>query len=91
MASLTVGAILKASVDYKTKQLKLWERIINVLLSICVGWISWRFLRAVNLEKYIGVVVPLCTLLGETFTLWIITKATDFFNSMYEKYIPKKK
>lgn len=88
--SLMVGAFVKAAIDIKTKQLKWWERVLNVLISVCVGWIAWKALNAFNKENWTGFIVPLATLFGETFAMWLIVKGEGVLNKIVDKFLKSK-
>ena len=88
--SLMVGAFIKAAIDIKTKELKWWERVLNVLISVCVGWIAWRTIKTFDKEAWTGFIVPLATLFGETFAMWLLTNGGNILTRLLDKVIPKK-
>lgn len=88
--SITIGAFLKAAIDIKTKQMTWWERLLNVAISVCVGWVAWRVLMTFDKTHYTGFIVPLATLLGETIATWTIINSSFLLNRLVEKYLPVK-
>lgn len=88
--SLMVGALIKAAIDIKTKQLRGWERVLNVIISVCVGWIAWKALNAFDKDHWTGFIVPLATLFGETFAMWLIVKGEGVLNKIVDKFLKSK-
>jgi len=88
--TLSVGAVIKALVDLKIRDLRWYERVVNVVLSVCIGWVAWKYLKVNDKEDWSGFIVPLATLFGETIVMWTMTKSTVILDRILDKYFPKK-
>lgn len=91
ITSLMVGSMIKAAIDIKTKQLRWWERFLNVIICVCVGWMSWKGLIAWGKESWTGFIVPLATLFGETFAMWLIVNGGAVLTDLKDKFLKDKK
>lgn len=78
---VTIGVAAKLALESRTKKLSWKEILIIVIISVFVGYVSFKIINKTGYEDWGGVIVPVCTLLGQSLI--------NFFLTNWERWLDK--
>ena len=87
---ISIGVMAKLAFDSRTQTLTRRQVIVKTVLSIFVGYLSAYICEKTGHVKFIGVVVPVCTLLGEAIVLYLMNNWKQIANKILPAWFQNK-
>ena len=88
---ISIGVMAKLAFDSRTQTLTRRQVIVKTVLSIFVGYLSAYICEQTGHLKFIGVIVPVCTLLGEAIVLYAMHNWRQIANKVLPAWFQEKK
>jgi len=88
---ISIGVFAKLAFDSRNNVLSRRQVIVKTILSIFIGYLSAYICEKTGQLKWIGVIVPVCTLLGEGIVLHIMNNYKQWFAKWLPTWINQLK
>lgn len=92
---ITVGVVIKIALDSRTQKLTKRQIWIKVAISVAMGYLSLQVCVLFRYLQLAGLIVPICTLLGESIAIWLMANweniMTKFFPGWFSSIFYKSK
>ena len=91
LAYITVGVLAKLAFDSRNEHLTRRQIVIKVTLSIFAGYMASVACEATGYTKFAGLIVPVATLLGEGFIVYLMKHWQQLAAKVLPWWFGKKK